>query len=366
MRILVAMSGGVDSSLAAALLREEGHEVAGAFMRLHPGPSPGTSARCGPDHLEDARSAALALGLPFQVLELEAPFRAQVVEPFVEAYLAGATPNPCVICNEELKFGWLLRHARSQGARLATGHYARAERRGGRFALLASPGPKDQSYFLYTLGQEVLRDVLFPLGALDKPEVRRLAALRGLQVARKADSQEVCFIPGGGPQGFVAERAGGRLRGGEVVSTQGEVLGRHGGVHAFTVGQRRGLGLGGGPPRYVVRIEAPAGRVVVGTAEEASRRRFAVEAVHWVAGPPPAGPLEVRVKVRHGHAGEAGVVVPAGTCAAVRLAGPVRGVAPGQAAVFYLGDEVLGGGRISDRAEDEPEPARAGAAGEST
>ena len=347
MRVLVAMSGGVDSSVAAALLRRAGHEVLGVAMRVwnYADPARGRSC-CGPDDLDDARGAARALGIPFYVADLEEHFGRAVVDRFVDDYVEGRTPNPCLACNHEVKFRWLLARARALGARLATGHYARIEERAGRRALLASPTAKDQSYFLYGLGQDALRDVLFPVGALDKAEVRRLAREAGLPVADKPESQEICFVTRGDAGDFVALRAPGRLRGGEVVSTSGEVLARHGGVHRFTVGQRRGLGLRGGPPRYVAAIDARSGRVTVGSAAEASRDRFRVDEVRWVAGRPPAGVVAARVRVRHRHAGEAGEVRPAGAAAEVLLAAAVRGVAPGQAAVFYDGDEVLGGGRI--------------------
>jgi tRNA-specific 2-thiouridylase len=342
------MSGGVDSSVAAALLKEAGHEVLGISLRVfdYSDPARGRSC-CGPDDLEDARAAARALAIPFYVANVEEHFREVVIDRFIAEYVAGRTPNPCVACNDEVKFAWLLARARALGAKLATGHYARVERRGGRYALLAAPHAKDQSYFLYGLRQEALADVLFPVGALPKPEVRRLAARFGLPVAEKPDSQEICFVTHGDAAGFVALRAPARPRPGEVVSTQGEVLGTHDGVHHFTVGQRRGLGVACGSPRYVVDLDAEAARVVVGTAEEASRDRFGVEEVRWVAGAPPAGAIAARVKVRHRHEGEEALVTPRDGGADVALAAPVRGVAPGQAAVFYAGDEVLGGGRIS-------------------
>lgn len=348
--MLVALSGGVDSSAAAALLVAQGHEVAGVSMRVHDfsDRARGRSC-CAPDDLEDARAVARHLGIPFYVANVEEEFGRRVVDRFVDDYLAGLTPNPCIACNTEVKFDWLLRRARALGARLATGHYARVEARGDRLALLAGADPaKDQSYFLHGLGQAELADLLFPVGHLPKAEVRDLAARTGLPTARKAESQEICFVTDGDAAGFVELRRPGAARPGEVVDGSGRVLGRHGGVHRFTVGQRRGLGVAAGAPAYVVRIDVEAARVVVGPAGEASVDRFVVEEVHWVSSFPPQPGKPLRVRVRHRHEGEEGRVVPGpGRRAEVLLRAPVRGVAPGQAAVFYDGDEVVGGGRIA-------------------
>src|SRR5919201_4017222 len=233
------MSGGVDSSVAAALLKQQGHEVVGVSLRVfdYSDPARGRSC-CGPDDLDDARAAARSLGIPFYVANVEERFGRAVIDRFVDDYVAGRTPNPCIACNTDVKFEWLLARARALGAKLATGHYARIERRGDRWALLASPHAKDQSYFLYGLGQDALRDVVFPVGEMPKDEVRRVAARFGLPVAEKPDSQEICFVTRGDAADFVALRAPSRLRGGDVVTTSGEVLAHHGGIHHFTVGQR--------------------------------------------------------------------------------------------------------------------------------
>lgn len=344
------MSGGVDSSAAAALLVDQGHEVVGVSMRVHDfsDRSRGRTC-CAPDDLEDARGVARHLGIPFYVANVEEEFGRRVVDRFVDDYLAGLTPNPCIACNAEVKFDWLLRRARGMGAKLATGHYARIERRAGRLALLAGADPaKDQSYFLHGLGQAELGDVLFPVGHMGKGEVRALAAKAGLSTAAKAESQEICFVTDGDAARFVELRRPGASRPGEVVDGAGQVLARHGGVHRFTVGQRRGLGFATGSPAYVVRIDPATSRVVVGTSAEASADRFPVEEVRWVSDAPPRSPHTFRIRVRHRHEGEEGQVAPGpGGRAEVVLRAPVRGVAPGQAAVFYDGDEVVGGGRIA-------------------
>ena len=353
MRILVAMSGGVDSSTAAALLAAQGHEVVGVTMRVwdHSDPGRGRSC-CAPDDLEDARAAARRLGIPFFVANVEARFRERVVDRFVEDYLSGLTPNPCVACNTEVKFDWLLRRARALGARLATGHYARVERRGARFALRAAADPaKDQSYFLYGLGQEELAHTMFPLGGMPKAEVRALARARDLVTADKRDSQEICFVPKGNYRDVLRDRAGWRPEAGPLLDMDGRQVGEHAGAAAYTVGQRQGLGVALGEPRYVWKIEPGENRVTLGRRADLDTRRFAVERVRFVAGaaPRPDGePFESQVQIRHRGKPASAIARPIGPDRwLVETADPVWAAAPGQAAVFYDGDAVLGGGRIA-------------------
>ncbi|RMH40511.1 MAG: tRNA 2-thiouridine(34) synthase MnmA [Deltaproteobacteria bacterium] len=364
------MSGGVDSATTAALLVERGHRVVGLTMRLYD--ARGTAASiggrcCGPRDIEDARRVCAELDIPFYVVDYEREFERRVVDDFVASYLAGETPNPCARCNEHIKFTPLLRRARALGCdALATGHYARLEPDGDGWALRRGVDPgKDQSYFLFAMPASALGAVRFPLGGLTKDEVRAEARRLGVPVADKPDSQEICFVPDGDYAGFVERRAraAGRPlpRAGDVVDRTGRVVGRHAGVHRYTLGQRRGLGaIGRGQPAYVVDLDAATNRVVVGPREAAARSTLRVRDVNWLA-PRPAAPVDVLVQVRHRQTPRPARVSPDGGGARVDLAEPLV-AAPGQAAVFYAGDRVLGGGWIAPAAERAAENLAAPAA----
>ena len=352
-RVVVAMSGGVDSSTAAALLLEAGHDVVGVTLKLTD--ATGTAASiggrcCGPRDIEDARATAAQLGFPHYVLDETAAFKNAVIDDFVAEHAAGRTPNPCVRCNEKLKFGPLLRFARAVGAeRLCTGHYARITRDEHGIRLLrAVDRDKDQSYFLFGVAPSLFAEVEFPLGERTKDEVRAIARRFALPNADKPDSQEICFIPGGDHKAFVEER-GGAGRPGEIVDQDGAALAEHTGTHRFTVGQRRGLPIAGGQRRFVLRIDASSGRVVVGPRNALERRSLRVADLRWTGGRPPHGwPLRCAVQIRH-HAtpAPAWVAAPDAHGCQVELDAPAVGVAPGQAAVFYDGDRVVGGGWIT-------------------
>lgn len=354
MRIVVAMSGGVDSSVAAALLAEQGHEVVGVSMQLYPVGSEAGAARwgtcCTLDDLNDARRVARAIGIPHYVMNFESEFSDRVVRNFVGEYLAGRTPIPCAHCNSDLKFAALIDRALGFGAeRLATGHYARVEcDAAGRWRLhRGADTAKDQTYFLFSLTQAQLRRTLFPVGALDKTSVRAHARRLGLDVAGKPDSQEICFVPDGDYAAFVERQAGAATRPGTVAAIDGRVLGTHQGVHRFTVGQRKGLGLSSTDPLYVVEIRPEEARVVVGPREALDREGLTASGVNWVSGVPEAAWREVAAQIRHRHqAAPARVRAIDAERAEVRFDRPQPAVTPGQAVVFYDGDEVVGGGWI--------------------
>ena len=352
---MIAMSGGVDSSVAATLVADERGKDAcvGVAMRLYSVADDevrtGRAGRtcCAPDDLYDARRAAATLGIRFYVYDAQDRFRAQVIEPFIAAYAQGETPNPCVRCNDHVKFDWLLDRATRLGAtELVTGHYARVGLGpDGRYQLLRAKDPlKDQSYFLHGLTQDALARVRFPLGGLTKVEVRALARERKLPNADKPESMEVCFV-GDTPLPDFLEAHGVRKAAGMIVDMSGRAVGEHGGVHRFTVGQRRGLGVSHSLPLYVAALDAEKQRVVVGTHQEVARTAFAATDASWVAGPPEPG-ARCEVQIRHRGRPLAATLEQDGVRIQVKLLEPAVGVAPGQSAVFYRGDNVLGGARI--------------------
>jgi tRNA-uridine 2-sulfurtransferase len=355
-RVLVAMSGGVDSSVAAALLREQGYDVVGVAMRLAPEPATPVAKRrgtcCSHEDFEDARRVAERMDFPFYVIDLRADFAARVVDNFVSEYLNGRTPNPCVMCNREIKFDRLWSRARALKADyVATGHYARIERDGDhKFHLLrAADDAKDQSYFLFTLGQNELSRTIFPLGAMTKTEVRARARALGLATADKPESQEICFVSDGDYAGFVERRSNpAQIRSGSIIDADGKRLAGHAGVHRFTVGQRRGLGIATGERLYVREIRADSGEVVAGPREQLDSAGLVANRLSLVDDSIAAGgdlSVEVRIRYRH-RAVPATLRVDSERRAEVRFESRGPAVTPGQACVFYRGDEVLGGGFI--------------------
>jgi tRNA-specific 2-thiouridylase len=346
--VLVALSGGVDSSVAACLLAEQGYEVVGSHMRLvHlDGVEHGC---CGPAARADASEVARIAGFPFEICDLTDAFERTVIEDFVAEHEAGRTPNPCARCNGEIKFGAFLRRADELGVdRVATGHYVRTDDRRGRVRLLrGADRSKDQSYMLHMLGQRELSRSLFPVGAMRKTETRAHAERFGLPVASKPDSQELCFAPSGDAGAYLGSVAPDLMREGDVVDPDGRVLARHGGAAAYTIGQRRGLGVSGPEPSYVLEVDAAQNRVVVGPGELLARRGLVADRASWVAGEPPVdGPFEAEVRIRYRGEDVPAVIEPLGDAWRAEFRTPQRAVAPGQSAVIYRGDELLGGGRI--------------------
>jgi tRNA-uridine 2-sulfurtransferase len=357
MRIVVAMSGGVDSSVAAALLARAGHEVIGLSMQLYDQQQGDVrfGTCCTIDDLHDARRVAARIGIPHYIVNFERQFGEQVISNFVREYAAGRTPIPCVHCNGDLKFAELVERARGFDAdHVATGHYARVERdeATGRYLLKRGVDPaKDQSYFLFTLTQAQLAHALFPVGALDKTQVREQARALGLPVAEKPDSHEICFVPDGNHAALVErlapDRAAVTTSGGAIRDTAGRVVGRHDGVHRFTVGQRKGLGLASPIPLYVVGLDASANTVTVGPRDALERSTLTASGVNWIAGAPLAARSRVTAQIRHRHREAAGTVAPIGDDRLeLTFDQPQTAVAPGQAVVMYQGDVVVGGGWI--------------------
>jgi tRNA-specific 2-thiouridylase len=354
------MSGGVDSSVAAALLAEQGHDVIGLSMQLYDASSPSGQVPAGDrpafgscctlDDLNDARRVASAVGFPHYILNFERQFQETVISNFVEEYAAGRTPLPCAHCNSDLKFSTLLERARGFGAAsVATGHYARVERGpDGRWLLMRSVDrDKDQSYFLFSLTQAQLGAAMFPVGALTKQQVRREAHRLALQVADKPDSQEICFVPDGDYASFVSKKAPRVEEGGSIVGESGARLGTHGGIHRFTIGQRKGLGISAPTPLYVLKIDAESGDVTVGPKSSLERTTLTAAGVNWVSVDAPATWLRVAAQIRHRHAAAAGRVRALdGNRAELEFDSPQSAITPGQAVVFYQDDVVVGGGWI--------------------
>ena len=364
--IAVAMSGGVDSSAVAALLRAEGHTLVGLTLQLwnqrrlagHEGMPESVQGRCcSIDDVYDARRVADRLDIPYYLVNQQDRFEADVVKPFVSEYLAGRTPIPCTLCNNHLKFDQLLLTARQIGAtKIATGHYARNhyDQTRGRW-ILSRPGDrsKDQTYFLFGLTQDQLAHTLFPLGEMQKPAVRVMATEAGLEVASKPDSQEICFIPGGDYQSFLRAYLNEQEQempdsSGELVSTTGETLGAHTGIQNFTVGQRKGLGLTGASPLYVLAIHPNSHQVTVGTDADLFTREIRADRLNWISIPELTEPIRVTAKIRHRHEPQPATLSPGpdGTAIAI-FDEPQRAITPGQAAIFYQKDEVVGGGWIT-------------------
>ncbi len=364
--IAVAMSGGVDSSAVAALLRDQGHSLVGLTLQLwnqrrlsgHEGIPASVQGRCcSIDDVYDARRVAEQLGIPYYLVNQQQRFETDVIQPFVAEYLAGRTPIPCTLCNNHLKFDQLLTTARGIGAtHIATGHYARNrfDETTGRWTLSRpADRSKDQTYFLFGLTQDQLAHTLFPLGEMQKPVVRELAATAGLAVAAKPDSQEICFIPGGDYSAFLRAYLDEQERempdtAGELVSTSGEVLGTHAGIHNFTVGQRKGLGLSSPNPLYVLNIDPATHRVTAGADSDLLSRDLLADRLNWISIPDLTSLLRVEIKIRHRHEPASATLTPAANGMVHALFDqPQRAITPGQSAVFYTGDDVVGGGWIT-------------------
>jgi tRNA-specific 2-thiouridylase len=347
------MSGGVDSSVAAALLAEKGHDVIGLSMQLYDqrdGHS-GYGSCCSLDDLHDAGRVARRLNIPHYIVNFEKEFQRTVVSNFVEEYVAGRTPIPCSHCNSDLKFAALLDRSRAFGAEVvATGHYARIETHpetGQRILRRGRDSAKDQSYFLFSLTQSQLAHASFPVGNLSKDEVRECARRCGLPVADKPDSQEICFVPDGDYAAFIERQAGDLESDGAIVNQSGDVLGRHEGVHRFTVGQRKGLGIAAAEPLYVLQLRPSEKTVVVGPRPQLERTTLTASQVNWIAGTPPEGSRRVTAQIRHRHQPAPASLTSCGDGrAAVEFDSPQIAVTPGQAVVFYDGDAVVGGGWI--------------------
>jgi tRNA-specific 2-thiouridylase len=351
-KVVVAMSGGVDSSVAAALLKQQGYEVIGMMLRLWSEPGKEETNRCcTPDSMALARRVSAKLDIPFYAVDAKELFRSTVVQSFLDGYAQGATPNPCLVCNRQIKWDFLLEHALAAGADfLATGHYARIQKTGdGRLNLLrAVDRSKDQSYVLHVLTQEKLARALFPVGEYPKPEIRALARTFDLPTATRSDSQDLCFLAGEDYRDFLRRNAPGSALPGPIVTGDGKTLGEHTGLPYYTIGQRKGLGVASPVPLYVLAKDAATNTLIVGTESELGAIELSVNQVNWISGEPPEGSFDAQVKIRYTAKEASAEVTPLEPGrAGVRFAAPQRDITSGQAAVFYDGDLVLGGGIIN-------------------
>lgn len=350
-KVVVAMSGGVDSSVAAALLKEQGHDVTGMMLRLWSEPGKEDSNRCcTPDSMAQARRVAAKLDIPFYVIDAKEIFHKTVVNYFMDGYARAETPNPCLVCNRQIRWEFLFNHATALGADyMATGHYVRLGNQNGTVHLIKGVDPgKDQSYVLHVMSQEKLRRALFPVGEYPKSEIRAIAERLGLAVAKRPDSQDLCFLAGDDYRNFLQRNGPQMLTPGTIVNRQGQVLGEHTGLPNYTIGQRKGLGIASAQPLYVLGKDAAANTLIVGTADELGQEQLLAVNVNWPGGVVPQNPFRADVKIRYTAREAPAEVTPLenGTKARVRFDAPQRDITPGQAAVFYDGDQVLGGGVI--------------------
>lgn len=352
MKALIAMSGGVDSSVAAYLTKNQGYDCIGCTMKLYDNEDAGVSRSrtcCSLDDVEDARSVAYRIGMPFYVFNFKQDFRDIVIRKFIESYEKGITPNPCIDCNRYMKFDKLYERAKILGCdAIVTGHYARIQEAEGRYVLKkALDETKDQSYVLYSLTQEQLAHTLFPLGGLRKTEVRAIAEQNGFVNADKPDSQDICFVPNGDYAQVIELHTGSKPSQGDFVDKQGNILGKHKGIINYTIGQRKGLGISSAEPLYVCKIRPQSGEVVLGRNADLFSKDADVADLNWISGTAPKGEFHCKVKIRYRQPEQGATVIPMGeTKAHILFDQPQRAITPGQAAVIYDGDTVLGGGTI--------------------